>query len=136
MSMELDSVVRRLTRGAEDTNTSLQVVKHQVKDGVVQYTIYAPYLNCPYLRLPKRLWSFLKARWVLRSDQRVKVQLSFSPETIFSTCEHGTEHTTRVFRATLKVETSDGIATQELLKFEDGIRYYYYACSDRSPKTA
>ncbi len=133
--MKLDSIIRELTRGAEDTNTSLNVVK-QRKDNVVEYTIYAPYLNCPYIRLIRRLWSFVRARWVLRSDERVKVKLSFSPETIYSTCEHGTQHATKVFRATLKIETSDANAIQELLKFEDGIRGYYYACHDWSPKTA
>lgn len=131
--MKLDRVVQELTRGAEDTNTSLQVVKQQ-KDGVVEYTVYAPYLNCPYLRLTKRLWSFIRARWVLHSDERVKVKLSFSPGTIYSICEHGTQHATRVFRATLKVETSDESALQELSIFEKNIRGYYYACGDLSHK--
>ena len=132
--MKLGSVVSELTRGAEDTNTSLNVIKKR-RDNVVEYTIYAPYLNCSRIRLARRLWSFVRARWTLRSDKRVQVKLSLSPDTIHSTCEHGTEHTTRVFRATLKVTTSDANAIQELLKFEEGIRGYYYACHDWSANT-
>lgn len=135
MNTKLDSVMSQLTRGAEDTNTSLNVVK-QRKNNAVEYTVYAPYLNYSYIRLPRCLWSFVRARWLLRSDERLQVQLSLLPGTIYSTCEHGTQHTTRVFRATLKVETSDESAIKELLKFEEGIRYYYYACHDRSAQTA
>lgn len=135
MNTKLDDVMGQLTRGAEDTNTSLNVVK-QRKNNAVEYTVYAPYLNYSYIRLPRCLWSFVRARWLLRSDERVLVKLSLSPGTMDSTCEYGTRHTIRVFRATLKVATSDASAIQELLKFEEGIRYYYYACHDRSAQTA
>lgn len=135
MTTKLDSVMGQLTCGAEDTNTSLNVVKRS-NGNVVEYTVYAPYLNCPYIRLPRRLWSFVRARWLLRSHERVRVKLSLSPGIMDSTCEYGTRHTTRVFRATLRVTTHDANAIQELLKFEESIRYYYYACQDWSTKTA
>ena len=128
-------VLRKLTNNAQDTNTSLQVQKEYV-DNVAKYTIYASYLNCPYLRLGLRLCSFLRAWQLLRSDKRVTVNIHFSPGTIYHTCEYGTAHTTRTFRATLKVRTSDAEVIQQLLQFEEGIRYYYYSCCDRTPKTA
>ena len=128
-------VLRKLTNHAQDVNTSLQVQKKCVEN-VTEYTIYAPYLNCPYLRLGLRLWSFLRAWQLLRSDKRVTVNIHFSPGTIYHTCEYGTAHTTRTFRATLKVRTSDAEVIQQLLQFEEGIRYSYYSCCDRTPKTA
>ena len=131
---DLANVLGTLTARAEDVSTSLYVIKRRF-DGKVEYAVYAPYFNCVRPRLVSRFWAFVKARHVLRNDERIQVNFEFSRETIRTACEHGAEHRTRVLRAKLKLETSDEAAIRELLQFEEKIRPYYYACWDLTPKT-
>lgn len=126
----LNQTLTELTRKAGSVRGAIKVWKGTSQTGNTQYRIISTYARCSRIEWWIKKFAFWIATKELKRDWRIEVKTTFTCDTYYTDCDYGKRHQSKVFDATLSIETHDLTALSELEDFEKAIRNYYYACSE------